>query len=119
MLPQVVKRPLVVVLILGILLGIGGTLFLPRLARSLLPEAIRGSPEVVAGLVVKERREPERVLLTLKTPRGAILAIFQENVTEVDLLVDQGDSVVLALRRYEPFVRNPEITGVKKTDISR
>ncbi|MBI4512944.1 MAG: hypothetical protein HY702_02440 [Gemmatimonadetes bacterium] len=108
------KRLLLFACALGLVLGVVGTLLAPRLVRPLLPEAIRGSPEVVSGMVLKERREPEQLLLTLDTPRGAILAIFRKDVTEVDLLVDQGDSIGLALRRYEPFVRNPEIRRVGK-----
>jgi hypothetical protein len=64
--------------------------------------------------VLVKRRDGERLLLTVETPRGAVLATFRERVAEIDLLVDEGDSVSLGLGRYRPFVEDPSVEGVHK-----
>jgi hypothetical protein len=35
-------------------------------------------------------------------------------VPEIDLLIDQGDSVTLALSQYKPFLEDPTIAAVQK-----
>jgi len=101
-------------LLVGIALGAAGVVMGPRLAGPYLPEALRGKSEVVSGEVTRKQREADRVLLTIVTPRGAILATFRTKVAEVDLLVAQGDTLTLGLRRFEPFVDDPAILSVKK-----
>lgn len=100
----------VVGLALGVAIGIMG----PRVAGPYLPEALRGKVELVEGEVTQKLREPDRLLLTVVTARGAILATFKKKVPEVDLLVAEGDAVTLALHRFEPFVEDPAILSVKK-----
>jgi hypothetical protein len=39
-----------------------------------------------------------------------------ERVAEVDLLVDRGDTVTLAVPRYAPFVEDPVIARVRKPE---
>ena len=109
------RRALLVLAFLAALgLGVIGTVFAPRVLGPYLPRAIRGMAEPVEGTVVAKQREPERLLLTILTPQGALLATFKEKVAETTLLVEVGDSVTLALRAYEPFVENPVITKVIK-----
>ena len=43
-------------------------------------------------------------------------AISPSHITEIDLLVEIGDTVTLGLRAYEPFVEDPVIKAVMKPD---
>ncbi len=101
-------------LLLGIVLGVTGTIFLPRLLGPLLPAGLRSGGDSVEGTVVRRQRDQERLLLTIDTPQGAALATFTERVAEIDLLVEEGDAVTLGLGAYEPFVNNPQIQAVRK-----
>lgn len=101
-------------LLVGLAVGVSGTVLAPRLAGPFLPQAIRGSVQSVEGKVVAKRREQERLLLTILTAQGALLATFKTRVAEIDLLVEQGDTVTLALRRYDPFIEDPTIQRVRK-----
>jgi hypothetical protein len=87
----------------------------PPVVQPYLPAMLRGKVESVEGKVTRKQREDGRLLLTLVTPRGAILATFTKKVAEVDLLVAEGDTVTLGLRRLEPFVDDPVIQSVMKT----
>jgi hypothetical protein len=104
----------VLVLVIGLALGAALGVLGPRVAGPYLPEAIRGRVETVEGEVMRKQREPDRLLITLVTPRGAILAIFKKQIPEVDLLVGEGDTVTLGLHRVEPFVEDPTIQSVHK-----
>lgn len=103
-----------VLFLLGLALGAVATVAGPRVAAPYLPAALRGQVEPVEGDVVRKQREPDRLLMTVVTPRGAILATFTKRIPEVDLLVAEGDALTLGLRRYEPFVQDPEILSVRK-----
>lgn len=101
--------------LLGLALGVAGALVAPRFLAPYLPVSLRGESEVVEGEVLGKRLEGERLLLTVETPRGAVLATFRERVAEIDLLVEEGDSVSLGLGRYRPFVDDPAVEGVRKS----
>jgi len=103
-----------VMLVIGLALGAGLAVIGPRVAGPYLPEAFRGRVEAVDGEVTRKQREPDRLLITVVTPRGAILAIFKRKISEVDLLVAEGDALTLGLRRFEPFVEDPTIQSVRK-----
>ncbi len=105
-------------LLLGIVLGVTGTILLPRLLGPLLPAGLRSGSESVEGTVVRRQRDKERLLLTINTPQGAALATFTEKVAEIDLLVEEGDSVTLELGAYQPFVENPPIRAVRKAEFA-
>jgi hypothetical protein len=79
-----------------------------------LPAALRPDHQEVRGLVLEKSREADRLLLTVESERGAMLATFSEQVSELDLLVAQGDSVTLNLGAYRPFVDDPSVMGVRK-----
>lgn len=99
----------------GLLLGIAGTLFLPPLVRPYLPAALLPRGEEVSGPVLgKQREAPDRLLLTLQAQQGAILATFTAQVAEIDLLVGVGDTVTLGVDEYQPFVENPRFEGIRK-----
>lgn len=107
----------VLVLVVGISLGVGGMVFWPDVAASYLPAAYQApKTENITGQVVWKLREGERVLLTVQTTQGAILATFKKKVEEIDLLVQEGDALTLKLSRYEPFVENPTIERVLKQE---
>ncbi|HSR40872.1 MAG TPA: hypothetical protein VLL48_01840 [Longimicrobiales bacterium] len=101
-------------LLVGVGLGVAGTIFLPDLLRPHLPPALRLGQEEVAGLVMEKRMEGERLLLTVDTERGASLVTFTRRIPEIDLLVSVGDSVTLGLGSYAPLVQDPTLAGVRK-----
>ena len=109
--------PFFLTILAGIALGVVGTVFAPDMAGPYLPEAFRvKKAETVDGEVVRKLREGERLLLTVQTSQGSVLATFKKKVAEIDLLVQQGDTVTLALSRYEPFVEDPTIERVRKLE---
>ncbi len=108
---------IVLILLAGIALGVGGTILAPDVADPYLSDAFRvKKAETVDGEVVQKLREGERLRLTVQTTQGSVLATFKKKVPEIDLLVQQGDTVTLALGRYEPFVEDPSIERVRKQE---
>ena len=105
------------ILSVGIALGVIGTIFAPDVAGPYLPGAFGvKKAETIDGEVVRKLREADRLLLTVQTTQGSVLATFKKKVAEIDLLVQQGDTVTLALSRYEPFVEDPVIERVRKQE---
>jgi hypothetical protein len=108
------KSRTVVTFVAGLVLGA----VLMALARPFLgarfPEAVGGKRETVEGPVAAKQRKGDRLLLTVVTPAGAVLGTFKKRVEEIDLLVETGDTVALAIAGYEPFLQDPEITRVAK-----
>ena len=108
---------IVLILLVGIALGVAGTIVAPDVAGPYLPEGFRvPKAETIDGEVVRKQREGVRLLLTVQTSQGAVLATFKKKVAEIDLLIQQGDTVTLALSRYEPFVEDPAIERVRKQE---
>ena len=108
---------IVLILLIGIGLGVVGTIFGPDVAGPYLPETFRGKKaETIDGEVVRKLREADRLLLTVQTSQGSFLVTFKKKVAEIDLLVQQGDTVTLSLSRYEPFVEEPAILRVRKQE---
>lgn len=112
--PAKKKSPWLTWFLVGLVAGILGTIFVPDLVRPYLPGALRGEGQEVAGIVEAKSREPERLLLTIGGEAGAVLVTYTKQVPEIDLLVEPGDSVVLAVREYAPFVENPSLRRVQK-----
>lgn len=52
--------------------------------------------------------------MTITTADGTILATFKKQVPEIDLLVEEQDSVTLDVGQYEPFVNDPPVLKVDK-----
>jgi hypothetical protein len=100
--------------VVGLGLGIAGTILGSRLAGPYLPQALRGKTERIQGTVARKQREPDRLLLTVVSDHGAILATFRKKIAEINLLVEQGDSLTLLLPGYGPFVDDPPIERVRK-----
>lgn len=103
----------------GLGVGVGGTLVGPRLVDQYVPEALRGRTERIEGEVARKQREPDRVLLKILTPSGAVLAIFTKKVAEIDLLVEPGDVVRFGAGRYAAFVEDPSIERVAPGGLGR
>ena len=106
------KNTVLIALLAGFVAGVVVTLVLPSLARPYLPRSLRG--EALPGVVRAKQREGDRLLLTVVTGPGTVLATFTEEVAGIDLLVQVGDSVSLEVTGYEPFLDNPEIGRVSK-----
>lgn len=107
---------LVVTFVIGLVVGVVGTISAPRYAGQYLPQVVSGKAELVDGEVAQKQRSRGQLLLTVLTPQGAILATFKERVQEIDLLVNEGDRLTLSLPRYAPFVEDPTIERVRKGD---
>lgn len=102
------------VFFVGLILGGAAVLWGPRFLDPYLPKGLQGKTEVVEGTVVGKDREPDRLLVTLSTSQGAILATFKQKIAEIDLLIEKEDQVALRLKTYEPFVHDPQIEKVRK-----
>ena len=107
-------RQWVVALLMGAVLGVVGTLFLPGLVRPYLPDSLAGRTVTVRGAVLGKERKPSALLLTVNTAQGAFLADFTRRIEETDLLVGAGDTVEMAIERYQPFLEDPRILRVEK-----
>lgn len=97
-------------LVLGGVIAVLG----PDLAAPYLPPILRPGGEEVRGPVVGKRVGNDRVLLTVDTERGALLATFRQRVPEIDLLVEEGDTVTLGIPEYAPLIEDPVLSAVRK-----
>lgn len=102
----------VFVFLLGLALGIAGTILLPSHLQPYLPESLRSSETIVRGTVMAKQRKGNTLLLTVSTSEGAILATFEQKVDEVNLLIAPGDEIEFALEKYAPFVTDPRLQRV-------
>lgn len=98
-------------LLFGVIVGAAGALFLPHY----FPALPWGGTEV-EGMVIDKQREPERLLLRLSTNEGMLLATFTEKLADIDLLVQRGDGVVLRVSELSPFLDDPTIKRVNRSD---
>lgn len=105
-------------LLVGILVGIAGTILVPRYLGPHLP-LVQGPGLQVEGTVLEKQREEDRLLLTLDSERGAMLVTFRERVPELHLLISRGDRVTVGVDEYRPFAQDPRLVGVKKGDWER
>ena len=79
-----------------------------------MPEMMRGENVEISGIVEAKSREPDRLLLTIAGSSGAVLVTYTQQIPEMDLLIEPGDSVILAVREYAPFVEDPSVRRVQK-----
>ena len=101
---------LIGVLLVGAALGVVGTLRLPSLAAPYLHYSGLAAPaNVVEGRVTKKVREQGRVLARIELDHGVVLATFTNKASEIDLLLQEGDRVRLALSDTRPFAEDPTI----------
>jgi hypothetical protein len=99
---------------LGVGFGLGAPFLASRYAQPYLPQFLQETVHPLTGTVTHKQRDQDRLLMTLTTQDGTILATFQKQVPEIDLLVQEQDSVTLDVRQYEPFVTDPPILKVNK-----
>jgi len=97
--------------VIGMIFGVAGALLAPRWAAPYLPDFLGGAMQV-EGEVLEKLSEPDRILVKVSTPEGLILAAFTQNLKELDLLIEEGDSITLALDEYETLVANPPVERV-------
>ena len=98
---------------MGVGLGVAGTLRLPSWAEPYLNARFGAPTHTVEGQVTKKLREGDRVMWRVQVGHALVLATFTKKVPEVDLLVQEGDTVTLALPNDRPFVDDPVIEAVK------
>jgi hypothetical protein len=79
-----------------------------------LPTFLKRTLHPLEGSVTHKQRQQDRLLITITTQDGTILATFQQQVPEIDLLIEEGDLVTLDVRQYEPFVNDPPVLRVTK-----
>ena len=98
--------------VLGILAGVAGTVYVPGLVGPYMPRTLVDEPTLLHGSVTAKQPELDRILLTVTTAEGTVLATYTENLAEIDLMVHEGDSITLAVDEYTPFLDNPAIARV-------
>jgi len=109
-----------VLFLVGIIIGAAVAVVGPRYAQPYLGDVGSAwSPNTpLTGTVVEKRPEGERLLLRISTEEGVALAIFTQNLEDINLLIEQGDWVELGAGRYEPFLHDPGIHRVRPAEIS-
>ena len=107
---------ILLIFLVGIGIGLGAPSVAPKYLGPYFPTGLTAKQSGVQGIVVKKQIDQNRLLLTISASDGALLATFEKNLTEVALLVDQGDSITLDVHVYAPFVKDPPILRVKKPD---
>jgi hypothetical protein len=105
---------LVATLLVGVALGVAGTVYVPPRLDPYLPKELRLKARVVEGQVLQKQREGNRVLVKVQTDQGVILAAFTKRVAEIDLLVEPGATIALSLPSQAPVVDDPEIERVTR-----
>jgi hypothetical protein len=110
------KRSSFVPFLIGAVLGVLGTIYLPGYVRPYLPEFFVKKDTIVTGTVAAKQRNDNTLLLTVDTPRGAVLITITKKVDEIDLLIGEKNTIDFALKEYSPFVENPRITRVVKEE---
>jgi len=104
---------LIGVLLVGGALGVVGTLRLPSLAAPYLHSPFATPTHSVEGRVTRKVREQGRVLARIELDHAVVLATFTKKASEIDLLLQEGDLVRLALPETRPFAEDPVIEAVQ------
>ncbi len=105
---------LLITFLVGVGLGLAAPSVAPKYLGAYFPKSMTKSHAGVQGIVVRRQLEGDRLLLTISASEGALLATFKKKITEISLLIDEGDAVTLDVRTYAPFVHDPPIIKVKK-----
>ena len=98
----------------GLVLGILGAIFLPNYVRPYVPQWVTGKTIVVKGTVAAKQKKENVLLLTVDTPEGVLLATFKKKVDEINLLINEKDTIEFTLPKYMPFIDDPKIIRVVK-----
>ncbi len=102
----------------GLVIGITATFFAPRVIGPYLPSTFIRTADGIEGRVATKQIKGDRLILTILTTEGAILATFKKKVTEIDILVATGDRVTLARKGYQAFLEDPGIGRVRKKEVT-
>jgi hypothetical protein len=102
--------------VFGLILGVLCTIFLPKYVRPYLPESVIGKETIVKGTVMAKEKKGNALLLAVNTPQGALLATFMKKGDEVNLLINVKDNVEFTMEKYKPFIDEPNITRVVKSE---
>jgi hypothetical protein len=98
--------------LVGLVLGVLAAVFLPAYARPYIPEWIMGKTIVVKGTVVAKQKKENVLLVTVNTPEGMLLATFKKKADEINLLINEKDSIEFTLPKYMPFIDDPKVVRV-------
>ncbi len=74
---------LLLIFLLGLGLGLGLPSLAPQYLDSYFPKIMKPSTQEVKGVVVRKQANPNRLLLTISSKEGALLATFQKKITEI------------------------------------
>lgn len=96
-----------------LLLGLAGGLVGGYFARPSVDRAIGISNEI-EGVVVEERREDERLVLTLRAGEETVLASFRERADDVEQLVAPGDFITVRLGARGVFADEVPIVRLRR-----
>ena len=110
-------RPVLIALFIGLLLGAAAAIVLPRYLGPRLPARFRPGQRV-EGIVVDKTLDGDRLLLKVRAGDQMFLSTFFERWKEVDFLVERNDMVTLVVSGGDPFLENPPIEKVRRTDHS-
>ena len=105
---------LTVTLLVGVAAGATGMRLLPSVVRAYAPAGLGTHTHVSDAAVTKKQREQDRVLLRVQDNDRPVLLTFTRRVPEIDLLIDPGDVITLALPDDQTFVEDPLIERVKR-----
>ncbi len=99
---------------LGLGFGLSIPIVGPHYMEPYIPNFLQKPLHPLEGVVTNKQRDQDRLLMTVTTKDGTILATFKKQVAEIDLLVEEQDSITLDVKQYEPFVNDPPVLKVNK-----
>jgi len=99
---------------LGLGVGLSGPFLATKYMEPYLPGFMKKPLHPLEGIVTHKQQDQDRLLMTVTTQDGTILATFRKQVAEIALLVEEQDSITLDVRQYEPFVNDPPVLKVNK-----
>jgi hypothetical protein len=101
--------------LVGVVVGIGAANRGPALITPYLPKGVSGVEKQIEGQVVRKQRDGNRLLVKVATAQGPMLVTFTQKAPDLDVLLDNGDTVTLTLTTpgYATFVEDPIVERVK------
>ena len=99
--------------LVGVAVGIGAANRGPALIAPYVPKAVSGVGKQIEGQVVRKQRDGNRLLVKITTAQGPMLVTFTQKAADLDVLLDNGDTVTLGAPGYATFVDDPIVDHVK------
>src|SRR5437867_10132492 len=90
--------------LVGLVVGVGVANRGPALIAPYLPKTVGGPSEHLEGQIVRKQRDGNRLLVKVSTTKGPMLVTFTQNVADLDVLLDAGDTVTLATSAYATLI---------------